>query len=106
MSTEVAALAKDAPPRLGVLGTKAVLACLVGPLLTVAANHFVWDWVTRAANVGFMVWTAVIAAIVSAAFLASLCVLFTGRGRLPARASLALFSFVIQLVAILSVAHG
>ena len=106
MSDDVVRLAKDGPPSLGVLGIKAAFACLVGPLLVVAANHFVWEWVTGAESVGFVVWITVIAAIVSVAFLASLAVLFTGRGRLPARVSMALASFVIQLAAISLLARG
>ena len=85
---------------------RVVIACLVSPALLLAANHWLWGWVTRSANVGWMVWVIVLATLVFVAVLSSIYVAVVWRGATWARVSMSLVCLAVQVAAILLLGRG
>lgn len=84
----------------------AVIVHAAPPILIVLANHFLWPWATRSANIGWAVWVAVMGSIMALALAASFFVGMIWRGSRPVRAMIVAGGLVGQSAVLLLIARG
>lgn len=83
-----------------------VLARATPPALVVLANHFLWPWVTRSANVGWAVWIVAMGLIACAALVASVLAGLACPGPSLARAVTIVVGLAAQSAFLLRFANG